>query len=353
MKKAIVGFIGIGLLGIMIFTLFHNKAEADRKAESVRQALFVPVTTLTLKRQNLQNSFSKTGSIIAKNEVTIVSQSSGRVIAVYADVGSYVKTGAPIVKIKDDVLGSKLAAMRINYEVACREWERAQTLHQEKIISDSDLETYQEKLQTSKAEYKTTQNDYNNLIITAPFAGVITERMVNLGATVSPGSQIATMIDNSAYKIIVNVGEQEAFKLSPGQEVSVTTAVYQGEAISGYIKSIGARSDAVHTFPVEITIQGSQTHPLKSGIFGKVTFDSGSATAVLAIPREAVIASIKNPQVYAVKNGRATLRDIVIDSEVGSFLIVKRGLVENEQVVVNGQENLRDNVAVKVINQAE
>jgi RND family efflux transporter MFP subunit len=351
LKKLIFGFIVIGLLGIMIFTLFHNKAESDRKATSVKKLHFVPVSTLTMHRQEFKTTFSKTGSIIAQNEVSIVSQCSGRVIAVYANVGSYVRAGAYIAKVKDDVLGSKLAAARTAYEVACHEWARAQTLHQEKIISDADLEIYLEKLQTSKTEYASAQDDYNNSLISAPFAGVITERMINLGATVSPGSQIATMIDNSAYKIVVNVGEQEAFQLSPGNTVSIITGVYPGEKLSGCIKSISSKSDEVHTFPVEIIIQDSKTHPLKSGIFGKVIFDSESVANVLAIPREALIGSIKNPQVYVVVNGRAIIRNIVIDTEVGSYLVVKQGLVENEAVVVSGQENLRNNVAVKVINQ--
>jgi hypothetical protein len=71
----------------------------------------------------------------------------------------------------------------------------------------------------------------------------------------------------------------------------------------------------------------------------------------LAIPREALVGSIKTPQVYVVENGHAILRSIVIDSEVNTYLVVKSGLKENEQLVVNGQENLNNNDSVKIINQ--
>lgn len=350
LKKSLLGLMVIGVIGIMVLILFHNKAVADQKANSVRQMQSFPVSTLTLRRQNLRNTFSKTGSIVANNEVSIISRSSGRVIAVYAGVGSYVQAGAPIIKIEDDVLGSKLAAERTAYENASREWERAQKLHGDKIISDSDLETYQEKLLTAKTNYTLANDDYNNSLITAPFAGVIAERVVNLGATVSAGTQVATMVDNSAFKIVVNVGEQEAFSLSPGNVVSITTDVYPGEELSGYIKAISAKSDVIHTFPVEIMIQKNKKHQLKSGIFGKVIFNCGKATDVLAIPREALIGSVKSPKVYVVVNGRAILHDIVVDREIGSYLVVKEGLIESDQLVVNGQENLQSNVAVKVIN---
>lgn len=350
MKKMILAIVIVGLAGLMIFTLFNNKVKANRQAQNANQQNFTPVSVEAAHRQKLQSSFNKTGTIVANNEVTVVSQTAGKVTGVYASVGAYVRAGAPLFKVEDAVLSSKLASARTAYEVAKREWERAQKLHQEKIISDSDLENYQQTLQTTKSSLDSAQNDYNNATITAPISGVVTERAVDLGATVSSGTTVATLVDNSNYKITVNVSEQQAFKLNPGNKVTLETNVYPDVKLSGRVKSISAKSDSVHTFPVEITIDNDPEHPLKSGIFGKVIFDLDSSAAVLAVPREALVSSIKTPQIYVVENGRAVLRDIVVDSEVNTYLVVKAGLKENEQVVVNGQENLTENAVVKVIN---
>ncbi len=349
MKKWLVFIVMLGISGVIILTLFHNKNTAEQKANAVKQRAFIPVSTMTVHRRNLYPTFSKTGTIIANNEVSVVSQTAGKVVAVYGNVGSYVKAGAPIAKVDDKVLNSKLVSARTAYEVAQREWERAQKLHQEKIISDSDLETSEATLQNVKASYDAAHQDYNESLITAPISGVITERSIDQGATVSSGTIIATIIDNSTFKITVNVNEENAFQLSAGNKVVIETAVYPGVQLSGRIKSISAKSDAVHTFPVEITVGNYKIHPLKSGVFGKVIFNLGRLNNVLVIPREALVGSIKNPQVYLVEKDHAILRDIIIDSEIGSQLVVKQGLNENDQVVVSGQENLNPRSIIKVI----
>lgn len=351
MKKVLVGLIVVAVTGLMVFTLFNNKANADREAKNANQQVAIPVTTMTVQRQDLQSTFSKTGTIVANNEVSVIAQTSGKVIAVYANVGAYVKAGAPLCKVEDTVLSSKLTSARTAYDVALKEWERANKLHEGKIISDSELETYAQTLETNKANLTAAQKDYDNSLITAPISGVVTDRPVNLGATVATGTTIATVVDSSNYKVTVNVDEAQAFKLKTGDLVTVETEVYPDVKLNGRIKSISSKSDSVHTFPVEVALENEAAHPLKSGVFGKVIFNQGNVSAVLAIPREALVGSIKTPQIYVVENRRATLRDVVVDSEVNTYLVVKSGLKENEQIVVNGQENLNNNTIVKVINQ--
>ncbi|HEX2952745.1 MAG TPA: efflux RND transporter periplasmic adaptor subunit [Bacillota bacterium] len=351
MKRALLGLIILCLIGLMAFTLFRNKSVADLKAKNANHQILIPVSAMAVRKQNLQSTFSKTGTIVANNEVTIVSQTSGKVIGIYVNVGSQVRAGSPIAKVEDLVLKSKLSSARTAYMVAEKDWERYRQLHDEKIISDSDLESSQKTLQAAKADLDIAQDDYNNSLITAPVSGVISNRAVDLGATVTSGTTIATIVDNSSFKMTVNVNEEQAFKFNIGDLVTIETNVYPNVKLEGRIKSISTKSDAVHTFPVEITILSDKAHPLKSGIFGKVTFDLGGTTNVLAIPREALIGSIKTPQVYVVKNGRAILRDIVIDSEINSYLVIKSGINENDSIVINGQENLTNHAAVKIIQQ--
>jgi RND family efflux transporter MFP subunit len=351
MKKVLMGLIVIGVAGLMVYTLFNNKAKADLKAKNANRQVSIPVITMTVQRQDLQSTFSKTGTIVANNEASVISQASGKVIAVYANVGTYVKAGTPLCKVEDTVLSSRLASARTAYGVALKEWERANKLHQGEIISDSELETYVQTLETNKANLASARKDYDNSLITAPISGIVTDRVIDLGTTISTGTAIATVVDNSNYKVTVNVAEAQAFKLKTGGMVTIETAVYPDARLRGHIKSISAKSDSVHTFPVEVTIENDADHPLKSGVFGKLIFNRGNAADVLAIPREALVGSIKTPQVYVVENGHAILRSIVVDSEVNTYLVVKSGLKENEQLVVNGQENLNNNDSVKIINQ--
>lgn len=350
MKKIIPVLAILFIVSAMVFVLFHNKAEVERKANNTQITTVIPVSTMMIQKQTFDSSLTKTSTIVARNEVSVVAQTSGKVIAVYVNVGSRLNAGAPMFKIDDAVLRSKLASARTAYDVARKEWERAVRLHQEQVISDSDLESYEQTFRSNEANYNSAQQDYNDSTVTAPIRGVVTDRTVDLGATVSSGSAVATLVDDSAYKITVNIGEQEVFKLKTGDAVKVETGVYSGVTLSGRIKSISGKSDAVHTFPVEVMIVSDKAHPLKSGIFGKVTFNLGTVRDALVIPREALAGSMKVPQVYVVEQGVARLRNIVVGSEADAKLVVTAGLSENERIVVSGQENLKDNATVKVIN---
>jgi multidrug efflux pump subunit AcrA (membrane-fusion protein) len=84
-------------------------------------------------------------------------------------------------------------------------------------------------------------------------------------------------------------------------------------------------------------------------MFGRVAFVSLAKNEALAIPREALVGSMKDPRVYVVDGPLARERTIVVGGETGTDLTVLSGLTAGETVVVNGQNNLKDSVAVQVL----
>jgi multidrug efflux pump subunit AcrA (membrane-fusion protein) len=85
-------------------------------------------------------------------------------------------------------------------------------------------------------------------------------------------------------------------------------------------------------------------------MFGRVHFTSLSERQALTIPREALIGSVRSAQVFVAENGVARLKSITVGQEAGKMLEVVSGLQEGEQVIVSGQNNLRDGYAINVIN---
>lgn len=134
-----------------------------------------------------------------------------------------------------------------------------------------------------------------------------------------------------------------------GDKVEVTTDVYPGVKFLGRIRTISSKADDAHTYPVEIALNNAGEHPLKAGMFGQVSFFSGSINEVLTVPRGALVGSMKNPRVFVVEGTVARLRDISVGSEFGTQLTVLSGLKEGETVVLSGQNNLKDSVVVTII----
>ncbi len=348
MKKLMAGLITIAVFGLIVFTLFSNKAKMEAKARGSNFTSY-PVSVVSLTKQELSKNLSQVGVIAANNDVAIVAETQGKAIAVLAKVGSFVPAGSAIVQVDNELQKAQYLAAESNYEKAQKDFERFQLLHKDDLISDTQFESARLAFKAAEAECIAAKRQYKNSTITTPISGIITARPVDVGSMISPGMPVANVVDITKLKVKLNITEQDVFKLKVGDAVEVETDVYPGIKFSGKIESISVKGDEAHTYPVEISIPNNKEHPLKAGMFGRVYFNTGSAENVLAIPREAIVGSVKEPQVYVVENGAAKLRDIVVGSEFGTNLVVLQGLKEGEEVVINGQVNLKDNVEVTVI----
>ena len=343
MVLIIVSTLVVLLIG---FVLFNNKAEMERKA-NVAPITSIPVSVVSATKQNIQNTLTQVGVIVAINDVNIISEVSGKIIDVIAKEGSYVSAGSPIVKVDDTLLNAKFLATQTSYQKAQKDWERKQALYKDQLISDAEMEMARQAFKASEAQYIADQKQYQNTLVTSPISGVITSRPVNIGTMLVPGAIVANVVDISMFKVKLNVGEEDVFKLKAGDPVTIETDVYPGVKFAGRIDSISVKGDESHTYPVQVLLPNSKQYPLKSGMFGRVTFGTSNQMA-LVVPRDALVGSIKNPQVYVVNGTKAELRQILIGSEAGTNIIVKKGLNEGDTIVISGQDNLRDGVTVNI-----
>jgi RND family efflux transporter MFP subunit len=310
MKKTFI-WIATGFVVFLIgFVLFNNKAAMEKKAKTDVLTSY-PVSVISVTSEQLTNQLSQVGTIVSNNDVTVVSEISGKVTAVMAAQGSYVQKGSPLLKIEDAVPEANFIAAQANYEKAQNDYGSYKTLYAKGLISESDLDSARLVFKSAEAQYIGAQKQYHNSVITSPITGIVTARPVNIGDMVNPGTTVANVIDNSLFKVELNIGEKDAFKIKAGDGVTVTTDAFPGVKIMGTVKSISDKADAVHTYPVEVTIPSNKRYPLKSGMFGTASFDLGTQN-VLTVPRDAIVSSIKNPQVFVVEDNVAILRDIVI-----------------------------------------
>jgi RND family efflux transporter MFP subunit len=347
MKKTFI-WIATGFVVFLIgFVLFNNKAAMEKKAKTDVLTSY-PVSVISVTREQLTNQLSQVGTIVSNNDVAVVSEISGKVTAVMITQGSYVRKGSPLLKIEDVVPEANFIAAQANYEKAQKDYDSYKALYSKGLISESDLDSARLAFKSAQAQYIGAQKQYHNSLITAPIAGIVTARPVNIGDMVNPGTMVANVIDNSSFKVELNIGEKDAFKIKEGDKVTVGTDAYPGIKINGIVKSISDKADAAHTYPVEIVIPSNKQYPLKSGMFGAVSFDLGTQN-VLTVPRAAIVSSIKNPQVFVVKDGVAVLRNIVTGIQDDVDVAVTQGLNEGEMLVVSGQNNLHDKVKVTVL----
>ena len=345
LKYFIITFI---VVGAIIALLLNNKAKMEAKSENAKIEAY-PVNVVEVTKSKAQRDLEMVGTITANNDVAIVSEAQGRVTKVYAEVGDYKSAGSPLIQLDDELKLAGFKTAEVNYQKTKKDYERYQALLASKAVTDAQLESAKLAYQSAEAQYIVAKKGYEDTKITTPISGIVTSRNVDIGNYVNKNMVVAEVVDISKLKVKLNVAETDVFKLNVGDKVKISTDVYPGITFPGKIETISDKGDEAHTYPVEVIFMNSKEHPLKAGMFGKVTFNSVSKGEKLLIPRDALIGSIKNPQVFVIKNGIAKIRDLVVGSTYNNKLEVLSGLKEGERVVVNGQNNLADNYKVMVV----
>jgi RND family efflux transporter MFP subunit len=326
-----------------------NKAKSDgQNSAGTTIATSYSVSVITATRKDVTDSFSQVGTIVAYNDVAILSETSGRVVKVTAEVGDYKPAGSVLVEVDSELKEAAYKAANVTYEKAKKDLERYEALYKEGSISDTQIEQARWSYQSAESQYIVARRQLSDTKITTPISGIVTARNVNIGSMVMGAPQatlVANVVDISRLKVKLNVAEKDVIRLKVGEKVDVTTDVFPGSVFTGSIFSISSKGDEGHTYPVEVVLKNSKLQ-LKAGMFGRVMFTPKSSGNLIVIPRESIIGSVKNAALYIVENDRAKLRSVVTGKETGTDIEILSGLQEGEQVVVNGQNNLSDNAPV-------
>lgn len=350
MKRALYIAGALGLLALIWLGIFNNKAKSERIKEELKVEIgAVPVKVIKPQVTTLQRPLAVVGTVRPKATVLVASETAGRVVVIGAERGQYLAKGAPLAKVDDELAQAALQASEARLEQTKRDLERYQNLREQNAGTDIQLENARLQLKIAEAEAITARRQLADKTIRMPVAGIIATRHTELGNLLNPGSPVAEILDVGYLKVDLLVSEQAIADMQAGQKVSVTSSVVPGKTWQGSVMRIGPSADAAHNFPVEVLVSSGTAVGLKPGMFARVEFTGRASSARVTVPREALVGSTKQPQVYVVKDGVARLRNITLAQEVGNMLALDGGLSADETVVVSGQINLQDSTQVRVL----
>jgi RND family efflux transporter MFP subunit len=349
MKKSIKIIITIAIIGILIallvFRLLSNKSEIEERVYYPDVNTEVAVQVDTVQSGMFNQNMSFTGAFSPNREVIIGSETSGKVIRVNVQEGSQVKTGQLIAQLDDALIRAQLQSAQANYDKAVNILKRYQQASSG--VTQLQIDNAQTDVLTSKAQIEQLKRQIKQYTISAPFGGIIESRNFDLGAIVSPGMEMATLIDISSIKLEINVPEKSVSQFQIGQTIDVSTDVYPGTTFKGKVDLIGSKADASHNFLIKILVVNVKSS-LKSGMYGTIVLNNTLSNDALTIPRSALVGSSLKPQVYVVENGKAQLRTIQIGTGNEKRVEVTGGLKKGELVVTGGLINLSDETKVSI-----
>jgi membrane fusion protein, multidrug efflux system len=348
--KRIIVIIVIALIVILsVFKLISNRNKITTQSENLFSNE-VSVTVADVGQRDISPALNVVGTVYPVKELDIPAETSGKLKTLNYTIGQNVKAGNVIANIDDELKKLSYESAKIDAEKAEKDYNRLKNLLSGGTTSQQEFDNAKFTYETAKNKVADAAQQLSYTKITTPISGTISKKLVEVGTYVNAGTAVASVVDISKLKVKANLSESNAYSVSVGNKVQITSDIYPGVVFVGKVSFVSSRGDDAHNYPVEIELSNTGKNQLKGGTFVNITFEIGTNRMGLSIPREALQGSVKEAKVYVAENGKAHLKKIVIGREGSSYLEVLSGLSENEKVVVSGQVNLTDNKAIKIIN---
>lgn len=305
----------------------------------------VPFETLEIRYEEAPRERTWDGRIEAVNQATVSAQTSGRIAELPYDVNDFVDAGAIVMRFTDTEQRAALARAQAAFEEArarldqsIQEFERVSNMFENGTVSrarfdqaKADRDAAQARLNAARSGVATANEQLEYTVVRAPYAGIVSQRHVELGELVSPGQPLISGLSLQSLRVNVDVPQ--------GMFHAVRTIgkafVYVGnERIAAESLTFFPVADAAaNTFRVRVNLpDGAAT--LYPGMFAKVGFVVGE-TRRLLVPEAAIVRRSELSAVYVVDGEAVELRQVRLGRRYGETVEILSGLEEGESVAVN------------------
>jgi RND family efflux transporter MFP subunit len=342
----------VAIAGLVVWKLASNKKEMDEvSARSLNVNPTVPVRVEEVKMQSLSGNISVDGRIQAVGEVTLYSKAQGIVLKKYKKAGDAVSKGTVIAQIENSVVKESLHLAEMNLVNAETDVERYKKLAEAGAVTRREYEAILVTHREAQRSVTELQDQLNNTTLVSPVNGVLETDCFEEGTLLSVGSRVADFVDPSQLKAVFNITESDVYRIRKGDRAVLTTDVLPGREFAGLVDVIGSKGNSLLNYQIEVKITDRDAKILNAGMYVSATIATGDKAACqeLFISRAAIIESLKNPEVYVVRDNRAFKQKITVGDVFGKHVSVTDGLNEGEQVVVAGQINLIDGRDIHII----
>jgi RND family efflux transporter MFP subunit len=342
-------------------------------AEGVKEEK-IPVEITPVKLGEITQSLQYSGDIIAEYEVNVFSKIPDRIERFFVDEGDTVKKGSVIAKILATTIEQAvrqteagLVAARAQEANLRLEYERAQRLYQENAMSQQQYEAIKTQFEATQAQVEQAQaalasikSQKADATLTAPISGIIGKRYYETGDMAYPSTPVVKIVRMERVKIVFDATEEDLGKLDVGQKAMITVKAYPDRRFEGKVLKISPILDPqTRMAEVEILVE-NKDGVLKPGMYAEVEVITGIIENIIVVPRYASIENttlqkvkgedqvVKNYYVFVVDSNRAVQKKLDILYINHRWLAVKSGINIGDQLVIAGQNNLREGLPVAV-----
>lgn len=337
-----------------------------------QQGTDVAVNSYKIVSQNAQVDQTYTGTIKAENSVAVHARVTGYVVEKFVKGGDQVVAGQPLYRIDSRQYESNVATAEANvaranadYKNAETDLDRYETLASQDAIARQRVDTQRSATEQAKAAVeaqqaalKIAQDNLGDTIIYAPYSGTLSMDAVDVGTFVNAGSTTLVTID-SVDPIFVefSMTEREYLEFMNsrfGDETSGTNLKLRLANGEEYKSGVGSVVQAARTLDPstgKLILKASFPNPdhlLLPNMFATVISPGEQLTNAILVPTKAIVQIMDKNFVYVIgQDGTVSQKAIELGGTTGAFTIVKSGLADGDEIVVDGLTKVKNGAKVQ------
>ncbi len=289
-------------------------------------------TSVVVQLREVDLGFPVEATVEAVHQATVAAQIAGRVIEVRADAGQRVKQGELLMRLDAREAAGSDASARASLAQARVAYERTKNLYAQKFISQAALDQAAATWQAAQGAAGSSGAALSHGAVTAPIAGVVAQRLVELGEMAAPGRPLISVFDPKSLRVIASLPQYKLAELKKSGRARVEfpeTGTWIDALRVEILPTVDARS---HTATARLYLP-ENIEGVVPGMFARAHFTLGQVKK-LTVPPAAVIRRGEVTAVYVLDaTGAARLRQVRLGEAVpGGELEVLAGITPGERV---------------------
>lgn len=351
-----------------------------RPGGPTQAAAAVAVETEKISALSIEQYVSISSKVSAKQEISVIPQTSGTVKNVYVKLGDEVKKGQVLFEVDSanaqiqvrqaqgtySSAQSTVETSRIQYEDLLKTLEQTQRMYKAGAVSQNELDTVQSNVDKAKLQLETAEKnlEYNasaslanaqkqlsDTSVKAEISGIVSEINLTAGDVVSGQSPAMTLVNLNDLKVSFHVSEDVINLVAVGSKVYVKVDAVSDEAIAVNVTSVANAADSVTgLYTVEADLP-NLSGKLKPGMFANIRLVVEKQENVISVPINTVLEKNGEKYVFLVdENNTAHKKTVETGLKNDEYIEVTTGLEIGDQVVIKGQDFLSDGSLVNITN---
>ncbi len=394
--RFVIACTGVGLFVISV-ALLSSCSRREVSAKTAEDSALVTVGTVTVTSHALAQHLTVSSELVPFQQIDVYAKEAGYVKTLLVDYGTHVKQGQLMATLEIPELEAQLQQdqaaihaqadeivrashdverVKAQHDVLRLQYERLKAVSQTKpglvaqqevddaqgkdLASESQLEAAQgaydaakSQLVMAKAKLTHDQALYDYSKITAPFAGVVTQRFANLGALMQAGTTstqatpLVRLSEEDVYRLVIPVPESYVKYIRIGDPVDVRVTSLKKDFTGKVARFAVELNDSTRTMHTEVDVKNTDSS-MVPGLYAEAVLTFNDKPTALAIPLQAINRSGDATSVSIVDQaGRVEERKVELGIQTANYAEVVSGLHEGEQVIVSDRSGLKPGQQVK------